>query len=372
MASKQKRIKGYISSTLLLVMLLQAGCSFKDIDKRMFVVGIGIDPSEKVNDGFKVTLKLAKPIGNVKQETTPTYVYLSNDSKSVADAVQIMENRSDKVLDFGHSRIIVLNKEILSKKPEAYMDFFTRRGDIQMVSYVAAAENTSEEILSFEPQLETPASIALYNYFDNTGTESGYILTTFLFEFRRALLGSGINTIIPIIGIDKENEEYKVDKSTIIRVGEKPFELTAEETKLFNTLENRTIGYTYKMEVEDHIMVLNFKQSKMNYNLIANEGNPRIDMNVTNVGVIAESNKRLNNNDLHKYNQMTKKDLETKIVDLLTKFQENDVDPFGFGLRYRATRLSRKGIMDEWKSIYPEIKFNVKVNVELQGTGPIE
>ena len=59
-------------------------------------------------------------------------------------------------------------------------------------------------------------------------------------------------------------------------------------------------------------------------------------------------------------------------MELLTKLQENNLDPFGFGLRYRATRLSRKNIMEEWERIYPEIKFNVTVKVKLKGTGAVE
>ena len=61
MAKKQKMKKGCMAAFLFLMMLLQAGCAFKDIDKRLFVVGIGVDPSEKVKDGFRVTLKFAKP-----------------------------------------------------------------------------------------------------------------------------------------------------------------------------------------------------------------------------------------------------------------------------------------------------------------------
>ncbi|WHT49283.1 hypothetical protein QNH10_06690 [Sporosarcina thermotolerans] len=172
MAEKQKIIKGGIAAVLFLMVLLQAGCAFKDIDKRIFVVGIGIDPSEKVKDGYRVTLKLAKPIGNVKQATTPTYAYLSHDADSIALAVAEMETRTDKLLDLTHNRIIILNKELLSKDLASFMDFFTRRGDIQMICFVAVAANTSEKVLSFEPAIEAPASISLYNFFDNTGTKA--------------------------------------------------------------------------------------------------------------------------------------------------------------------------------------------------------
>jgi hypothetical protein len=208
MTERRKISKGFIAAFLVLLMLLQAGCAFKDIDKRLFVVGIGIDPSEKVKDGFRVTLKLAKPYGNVKQATTPTYAYLSHDSNSIALAIAELENRVDKLLDLTHNRIIIINKELLTEDLDTFMDFFTRRGDIQMICFVAVAATTSEEAISFEPEIEAPASIALYNYFDTTGTESPYVVTTFLFEFRREVLGKGINTVLPIIDTDKEKNHW--------------------------------------------------------------------------------------------------------------------------------------------------------------------
>ncbi|MCM3711448.1 Ger(x)C family spore germination protein [Sporosarcina luteola] len=372
MAGKQKILKGSIVFILLLSLLIQAGCAFKDIDKRVFVLGFGIDPSEQVRNGFRVTLKLAKQVGDIKQSTSPPYLYISHDAESVAEAIHEMETRVDKVLDFGHSKIIVMHKELLTKDLDTFMDFFTRRGDIQMISYVAVADKTAEEIISFEPTTEAPASIALYNYFDNTGTESPFVVTTFLFEFRREVLGEGHDTIMPIIGTDEENHDFVIDKSIVLKRGAPPVELTPEETKYFNSLMNKAYGFSYKIKEDGLIMVLNFDEIRMSYKILLNDGDPRIDMKITKVGVVGESNKRLNSKQIEKYNKIAGKEIGKTVTDLLIKLQENDVNPFGFGLRYRATRLSKKGIMEEWKRIYPDIKFNVKVNIELKSTGAVE
>ncbi|MFC5603857.1 Ger(x)C family spore germination protein [Sporosarcina koreensis] len=372
MAGKQKMINGAFAAILLLALLLQAGCAFKDIDKRTFVVAIGIDPSEKVRNGFRVTLKLAKPIGNVKQATSPTYAYLTHDADSVAVAIHEMETRVDTSLDLGHNRIIVMNKDLLEKDLDTFMDFFTRRGDIQMICFVAVAEKSSEEVVSFEPTIEAPASIALYNYFDNIGTESPYVVTTFLYEFRREVLGKGKDTVMPIIDVDKENKEYLVHKSIVLKRGAKPVELTPEETKYYNSLVNKASGFSYKIAEKDMSVVLNIDEVKFKYKIVLNEGEPRIDIKITKIGVIGESTHRLNLKHLEKYDKLAEKEVNKKVMALLTKLQKNNVDPFGFGLRYQATRLSRKGLDKEWERIYPEIKFNVKVHVELKSTGVIE
>ncbi len=365
-------IKRWLSIAMLFALLLQAGCAFKDIDKRMFVVGIGLDPSEKVQNGYRVTLKLAKPVGDVKQATAPVYVYLSEDSKSVADAVHKMETHVDKVLDFAHNRIIMLNKELLTNNVDTYMDFFTRRGDIQLISYVAVAETTAEEVLTFDPESESPASNALYNYFDNTGTESPYVVTTFLFEFRREVLGKGKDTIIPIVSIDEGGTEFVIDKSIVVKPGKKPVELTPLETKDYNSHVNNASGFSYTIDENDMIFVLNLNVIKMKYDIVFDDGPPRIDMKITKSGVIGESNKRLDIKHLKKYDKIAAEDIEKQVIKLLTKLQENEVDPYGFGLRFRATRLPYEGMMEDWDRIYSEIEFNVTVNIKLKSTGVIE
>ena len=154
-------------------------------------------------------------------------------------------------------------------------------------------QTQSEEVLSFEPVIEAPASIALYNYFDNTGTESPYVVTTFLFEFRREVLGKGTDTVLPIIDIDEENQEYNINKSIVLKWGQEPLELTPEETKYYNSLTNKASGFSYKIKDEKHSMVLNIYEVKFKYEIILNEGEPRIDMNITKVGYIGESKHRL-------------------------------------------------------------------------------
>lgn len=373
MCRKEKMMRGFLFAFIGIVSLLLGGCAFKDIDKRVFVLGVGIDPSETVDDGFRVTLKLAKPAGAVKQEPTQGFTYLSQDAETVAEAIRTMESHVDRTMDMGHNRIILLNKELLSRDLDTVMDYFTRRGDIQLIAYVAVAETNAEETISFAPDPEPAATIALYNFFDYTGTESPYVVTTFLFEFRREVLSNGIDTVLPIIALDKEQKKFIVNKSIILKVGEKPIELTQVETKYFNSLKNKASGFSYKIKEGDLTLVLNINEVTMKYKIVLDEGEiPRIDMRVKKVGVIGESNKRLNNSHLKKYDKIVAEEIKKKLMELLTKLQKNDVDPFGFGLRYRATRLASKDTMEEWRSIYPEIEFNVTMDIELKSTGSIE
>lgn len=361
--------------TVLLSTILQTGCAFKDIDKLAFVVGIGVDPAEENedNDKYKITLKIAQPIGSLKQATEPEYSYLSYESETIGESLRMLATHVDKSLEFGHTKIIVINEKLLTEELKVFMDYFTRRGDIQLVAWVAAARPSAEQILKTEPKTESPASISLFNFFDGNGTESPYIVTTFLFDFRRDHFGKGINPVLPLIQTNEDKSELIINKALVVKQLEESLELSSIQTKQYNTLAHQMGGTNFKVKDEELTLLLNFERLKMNYKIVTELGRaPRIDVKVKMIGIIGESNQSLELKKLDQYNAIANKEFHRMANELLKTFQENDVDPFGFGLRYRATRLNTKDTFSDWERIYPTIDFNVSVDVRLQSTGAIE
>ncbi|MEK5068392.1 Ger(x)C family spore germination protein [Sporosarcina sp. FSL K6-1508] len=362
----------FIAVIFVLSIILQTGCAFKDIDKRLFVIGIGIDPSEKEEGHYKITLKISIPIGSINETTGPTYTYLSHEGETLAESIRILETHVDKVLEFGHAKIIVINEKLLGEEIGHFMDYFVRRADIQLIAWVAAARPSAEEILKVEPSTEYAASSALFDFFDSTGTENPYIRSLFLFEFRRNYLAKGINVVVPLIETNKDQQELIINKSLVLKENKKPLELTSVQTKQFNSNYFNMSGFSYKVESEGYLMLLNIQSISMKYKIITEKGHPRIDMKVKLSGVVGESNKNLSLAKLDDYNKIASEEMKRKLMDLLMTLQKNEVDPFGFGLRYRATRLHEKNMMDKWESLYPEIDFNISMSVELKSTGAIE
>lgn len=358
---------------LLALVIFQTGCAFKDIDRRAFVVGIGIDPSENDENKYKVTLKIAIPTGSLKQTTSPKYAYLSHEGETLGESLRMLETQIDKVLELGHAKTIIINEKILSKDIRKMLDYFVRRADVQLITWIAAAKPSAEDVLKIEPKTESVASVALFNFFDKNGTESPYITTSFLFDFRRNIIGEGINAVIPLIEIDKDEEKLVINKSVVIKEKHKPFELTPTQTKYYNSLFRKMSGLDYKVKHKDLTMLLNIETVKMKYKMINEKGKPpRIDMHVTMIGIIGESNKDLSWNNLDQYNEYANIALKKKIVNLLTSVQKEDLDPFGFGLRYRATRLNDKNTIKEWESIYPNLEFDITMDIRLKSTGAIQ
>ncbi|WP_419958855.1 Ger(x)C family spore germination protein [Psychrobacillus sp. BM2] len=358
----------YFSSVSIL-----AGCGFKDIDKRVFVTGIGVDPAEKEEGGYKVTLKLSLPVASIKSSTGPTYEYLVYEGETLAEAIRILETHTDKVLEFGHAKIIVINEDLLQDNVKDFMDYFIRRSDVQLIAWVAAAKTSAESILRVEPAAESAVSSTLVNFFGGSGTDSPFITSTFLYEFRRNMLSDGIDAVLPLVEATEDKKELIVNKSLVVKEKSKPFELSSEQSKYYNTLLNGMSGFSYKAESEDLIFVINMEKTNVQYKVLMDNGQPTsIKMDVKMIGVIGQSNKNLFLKDLNKYDKIASKALKKKIEEFLTAVQEKDLDPMGFGLKYRTMKLYDKNTISEWQKLYPTLPLDVSVKVSLKGTGAIE
>lgn len=89
-------------------------------------------------------------------------------------------------------------------------------------------------------------------------------------------------------------------------------------------------------------------------------------------GVVSQSNKRLNVENLDEYSKLATKEIETRLKELFTTLQKEELDPFGFGLKYRTMQLYEKDIFDKWKQAYPNLPFDLTVDVSLKSTGTIQ
>jgi len=354
--------------------LLQTGCGFKDIDKRLFVLGIGVDQAKSKGNRYKVTLKLALPSGSLKESTGEMYSYLTKESTKIADAIRQLKTQVDKEFDFGHLKTIVIGKELLKSDLSEITDIFLRRRDFQRISWVAIGEPTAEKVLKTEPKSEMPASVALFNFFAETGVESPYIVNTYLFDFRRKMMEHGIDPVLAIMKVDKKRTKMMVNHSVVLAKDKEPLELNPRQTKVFNILRNNLKKAELIIKKEDLEYIISIDSLKTNYKILTSASSgPVIKMNVDLVGIIEESDHYINSKRLTELGDYAGKEVEKWIQDLFLHFQEKKVDPLGFGLRYKATRLHKKNLFTEWEQeVYPNLKLDVTVNVGIKSTGVIE
>lgn len=357
---------------LLLVIptLFLSACAYKDIDKRIFVQGIGIDYTENSEKPFKITLKLYIPAGSINEAEGIQYAYISWESESLASAIQYLKSNVDKKIDFGHTRVIVLGHTLLSININEFMDVFYRRGDIQLVSWVMIARPSAEEILKTEPSSEMLASTSLPNFFGNEGAESAYIVSTPLFDVRRRSMENGIHAILPVIESIENKQQLKVNESVVLTKSIDYLGLTSQETKIYNVLAENVNQFKFHVDESRDHFTMGIDDVNVKFKIKPEMNTIQLDVKIA--GIIEESDFKLADDKLPHYSKLVEKKLKQRIIDLLTKLQENKLDPLGFGLRYKATRLATRDLWKEWQQLYPQLEFDVTVDAGIKSTGTIE
>ncbi|GGM23804.1 germination protein [Paraliobacillus quinghaiensis] len=352
--------------------LILTGCNgYKDIDKRFFVVEMGLDHATQKDNKYAVTLKLAIASADTETMGSESYIVIK-EGKTISEAVKKLKANVDKELDFGHTKVIIIGEEIAKEGLIDVMDWFDRRRDIQQISYIGIGKPNAQKIIDVKPKFERIPGNFLFLIFGNTGTESPSITLQYLFDLRRRLTENGLDPIIPVV--EPSQESFAVDHASIFYNGKLALELSEEETVLYNALEREYPKVQLQIENEEEIFNISSKVLNAKYKIDTTNGSsPSIDFEIEIEGSIEETTEQIKEDNLPKYEKLARESVKERIEKLLTKFQEERVDPFGFGLRYRATNIGdEEEKWQKWLSLYPEVTFKVNVKVKLFGTGVIQ
>ncbi|MFP7296492.1 Ger(x)C family spore germination protein [Neobacillus niacini] len=361
--------KRYCVVVLIIILSsLAAGCGFKDIDKRLFVVSIGIDPANDSSKKYLVSLKFAIPI--IEEKSNESMI-VSEEADTISEAVRMIKTRVDKEIDFSHAKVIVYNQKVLQQEIEPNLYYwFIRRRDIQEVSWVAIGEPSALDVLKLKPKSERLPSNSLFLALGRDGPETAYIIPEFLFDFKRRFNEKGIDPFLPIIEV-KENS-FTINTVGLLTKKQLKLQLKPKETMILNFLLNNESKSALVIDKKDKRFVIDTKRVKSKYKIFAdNQKQPYIKFDITINGRIEEADFPVNNMDIPEYEKSAKKLTEENIYQFLVKMQKGNVDPVGFGLHYRA-RHFEKNDWETWQKLYPAIKFKVNVDIQIEDTGLVE
>lgn len=356
----------------LALLFLLAGCGFKDIDKRYLVMAIGVDKSEIKDRPYHVSLKLAIPTSQIQPGQSNTFHLISDDASTITEAVRHLKSKVDKELDFSQMKIIVFGKKLAEERlDKASIDWFLRRPEIQGIACMALGSPSAEQVLNVRPKSERLPADSLILSFDQEGTESSYIVTEFLFDFHRRLSEKGLDPYLPIIRPLKDT--YLIDQVAIFDKEKIKVVLNPEETRVFNELSKKIRNFDIETKTEKAQFALNVTSFRYAYDFDErNDSAPKLTMNVRIKGIAEESKQSFYNSKWDRYKQEAEKEAEKRYLQVLRKLQSFDVDPIGFGLHYRATHDHGDNDWEKWKAMYPRLDWNIKVNIDLTGSGGIK
>ncbi|QJD81748.1 Ger(x)C family spore germination protein [Cohnella herbarum] len=345
------------------------GCGFKDIDKRFFVVAMGIDRGSKPNT-YRVTLRLAIPSSKIESGEAKTEVE-SYESPSIAEAVRHLKALVDKELDFGHCRVILFGKTLMETGVADPLRWLSRRRDIAMVAFMGMAEPDAFNILKLHPQSERYPGNALFLSFGSEGTESSFTLTEYLFDWARRQSETGKDGYLPIIRRDIDNNSYRIDRVAFLDKQKLRLCLEPQEAQLFNISAKHFEKSFIAVPYQGTRIVLALSKIKSHVN-ISNSEAPVVNYYIRASGFLEDSPQYLLEGNAPNIENLLQTEFNSQLEDLLYKIRDAGVDPYGFGLHYLAQYFGRSKEWEYWKKAYPTVSFRVHSRIVIDKSGLIK
>ncbi|OBZ12383.1 MULTISPECIES: Ger(x)C family spore germination protein [Bacillales] len=355
--------------TIAVFGLLISGCGFKDIDKRFFVVALGIDLSENEKKPYRLTLQLAVPSPKIEPGASKTQIE-TIDTQSVAEGVRMMKAYVDKELDFGHCKVFLIGEKLARQDYQNLLEWMTRRRDIQSVADIAIGKPDAESLLKVKPVSERYPGNTLFLSFGSDGTESSYTYVESLSDFSRRASEQGLDPLMPVIAKDKR-ESYVINRTALLNKKRVKLMLTPAESQLYNQLASDFTKSSMHGMFQGMDLVVALTEIHSKYRIGKHDGEETVMMDIKMKVVFEEAPKGIYNDQWRPIEKKLSEEYAKSCVALLRKIQKAGVDPVGFGLRYRATHPG-KDAWKQWQKIYPTIKFVVHANIIIEGTGLIK
>ncbi|WP_088070076.1 Ger(x)C family spore germination protein [Gottfriedia luciferensis] len=362
-------MKCIIGILLIFALCFMSGCQLVDVDKRFFVVSIGIDKADDDDTNkYIVSLKLAIPSAQIEPGKSDFQI-ISQSSTSVTDAIRIIQSLVDKKLDFGQCRVLLIGKQLLGDNQIDLMNWFIKRPDIQGIAYVGVGEPSAKDVLSWKVKSERLPGNALVLTFNEEANKSPYIMSEILNDYYMRLNEEGIDPYLPII--QPIENTFKINTSAVFKGTKFKAELNPDETRLLNELINPEKTNIINVGKGKNQFSINAEKTKTDMKIVIPKNKkPYVDVHIKIKGVIEESKKTLHKiGQLKEYENKTSKLINLRTKRFLEHLQDLDVDPHGLGLNYQAKYGMSKKEINKWKQIYPKIEFRVKSEVILKATG---
>ncbi|TFB15084.1 Ger(x)C family spore germination protein [Filobacillus milosensis] len=352
-------IKKWIS--LLLILLLLTGCLKKNIlDDVRLVTAIGYDPIN--TEELKITTVV--PLFRSDQSTSSeTHTDIAN---ITTEGNKKMDNMSSKPFVKGKLEVILYNKKLAEKGLLPIIDLLVRDPSIGTRAFLAISDEEVNQLLS--GQYSSQDNGMYIADMINQNIELGLTPKMNLHLWLNGFYAEGSDPYAPII--NTYNQNVKITGIALFKDDKMVSDLPSDSLFTFKTLvqpktkrgiftaelDNKEVVAIYKVNGKRTIKVKNIEQS------------PTIKVDIKLYGIIKEfSGEVVNDKIMHQIEKSIEDKIKTQASEMISQFQELNIDPVGFGEEIRSK--SRSWNQQQWNDKYPDCEITVNVDVTITETG---
>ncbi len=370
------------------LILLLGGCyDYKELNDYAIATGMAIDYE---NNEYEVSMLIAnspKSSGSESSSEFQTVVY-SGKGKTIYKAIKDIGLISPKELYIGHLSIIILSESAAKNGLVKSLDFLLEEPKSKKNFYIALAKgNKAKDVLSITTPLTDFPSQTLADNLKSTHYLQGAVVSVDFNTLMYQLVNPGINPVLngfKIYGNEKagaksSNIETNLPKAHVQLSNLGIFKddkfitwANKNESRGINIINDKIAELYIQLDCDGGYIVIdteNFKTKRT----INSKGN--VTINSSSAGLINEVTCDI---DLTKQSNIDK--IEKQAENKVKKFikaginlaKQNKTDLFGIGLKYYQEYPEKYQEIKNWNEYFQQIKFNIKVNIDLNHTGSIQ
>lgn len=379
--------------TFILSFFLTGCWNYHELNDLAITTGIAID----IKDGkYMVSYMIAnakKSQGESNKQEASSVVY-SGEGDSVSAAYMDLNNKNPKIPYISHLEVIVISEEAAKKGVTNIIDFLMRNPESRKEFYVVLSKGTdAKSILEILSPLETFPSQAIYKNIISNQLDQSTIIIEEYSEFVSKLLKQGINPVLTGVEIEGNKEEGKGQSSlesstpsaTIKTSYAGIFKNDAlvgwadhKQTIGINILNNEAGSVLLESKCEDEYMAATLTNIKTATDINFENSKPKINLEIVADGALVEINCKKNIEktkvieELKSQFEKSLNQMITNSINLAQKEYKSDI--FGYGnMIYKNDFKKWNEIKKLWEDeIYPNIEFDIKINISLSSKGSFE
>ena len=213
MKCQVKAMKMIILVMLSLCLLFTSGCyDAIEVDELVYVVAMGLDSG--IDGNVRMSMLLAVPIavgvGPEPGKVDKSATMLTVEAPTIYGGMNIANSMLSKKLNFSHTKLVIISKELAKKGIEKYMNTFSRFREFRPDTTWDTRGTAEEFLKESKPILEAnPAKYyeLLMESWKSTGFSVGSRLSSFYHEMR-SNDGQAVAALLDINSL-KSSEEFE-------------------------------------------------------------------------------------------------------------------------------------------------------------------
>ncbi|HJV18230.1 MAG TPA: Ger(x)C family spore germination protein [Bacillales bacterium] len=366
---------------LVIVILLNgifiSGCwNYREVEKLAVVAGVAIDKGE--NNPYKITFEIIQISGGKDSKAVSRIIAM--EGRTIFDAVRNAISLSGKKLYWSHTKIVVISKDIARNGILRVVDWYNRYYETRSdVNLLISREKTAAEILEGKGVTNEIKSFELVETLKNEKFLSK-APTTEIWKFINDLESPGIVNVIPTVNFNpSENiSTPQVMGLAVFKEGKLIGFLNGRESKSVLFVKDEVKGGLLLQDIRGNkstpVSLEIFKSKTKMKPIVTVNHDIEFDVNIhTTVALdeIAGIENLTDEEQLKILKKNTENTIKNRIMDCIKKVQsEYGVDIFGFGekLHEEKPRIWKE-FENDWEDKFKQLNVNVKVKVDIKGSG---